>query len=224
VHAPLTLALLAWALAPVLAQTRSVPGASDRAPDPPDAQLSGVVTAGAAPLAGVRVTVFRPDLSFFRETRTAADGSYEFAPLPRTTLRVGFAQPGLAYVEQSALSSAGANVLSPALGPEAEIGSWDVIGDTAPETFDATDIGVLLPDGRLFFCHDTTNPILFDPLTGQKELGTSSSGAQGCMNSTLLDDGSVLLLGGQDGAAPGSFVNGILGYAPIRIEYELPSQ
>jgi hypothetical protein len=43
------------------------------------------------------------------------------------------------------------------------------------------------------------------------------------MNSTLLDDGSVLLLGGQDGAAPGSFVNGILD-APIRIEYELPSQ
>jgi hypothetical protein len=29
------------------------------------------------------------------------------------------------------------------------------------------------------------------------------------MNSTLLDDGSVLLLGGQDGAATGSFVNGI---------------
>ena len=37
-----------------------------------------------------------------------------------------------------------------------------------PGRFDATDIGVLLPDGRVFYCHDTTDPIVFDPRTGNK--------------------------------------------------------
>ena len=33
-----------------------------------------------------------------------------------------------------------------------------VIGDTAPEFFDATDMGILTADGRIFYCHACCSP------------------------------------------------------------------
>jgi len=175
------------------------------------ADLSGSVLelGTSAPLPATRVTAFTPSLSFFRETRSDANGDYAFTNLPSGALQIGFARRGYGYQEVSVVLSSGPNALDAVLETESEIGQWNVIGDTLPEVFDATDIGVLLPSGWVMYCHDTTDPILFNPTTGEKLLPPESGSEQGCMNSTLLTDGSVLIVGGSDGVAPGDFVNGI---------------
>ncbi len=93
--------------------------------------------------------------------------------------------------------------------PETHPGSWDIVGNTLPEFFDATDIGILLPDGTVFFCHDTVDPIRFNPVTGEKTFPGGSNAEQGCMNATVLEDGRLIMIGGQDGSDPGDFVNAI---------------
>lgn len=179
-------------------------------PLPLDATLVGSITeAGGVPVGRARVTLFRPDLSFFREVRSRADGSYAMPFVPSGAFRLGVAKPGRQYQEVAASLASGRNVRNFVLAPESALGQWAVIGNTLPEMFDATDIAALRPDGTILYCHDTIDPILFDPRTGTKTFPPSSSSAQGCMNVTLLEDGSLLLCGGQDGAAPGSFVNGI---------------
>jgi hypothetical protein len=127
--------------------------------------------------------------------------------VPRGRYRVGCAALGFDYVEvDEAVAVAGAQ-RDFALQPESHPGRWDTIGDTLPETLDATDMAVLLPDGRILYCHDTIDPILFDPLTGAKGFPSGSGLPQGCMNTTLLEDGRAILIGGQDGADPLLFRN-----------------
>ncbi len=176
-----------------------------------DARLSGSVSelVGGAPVAGARVTLFLADLSFFREVRSLANGSFAFGPLPQGSFRLGVAATTYDYDERLVTLTAGTNQVAVVLRDETEDGRWDVIGNTEPELFDATDIAILLPDGWILYCHDTVDPVMFDPRTGAKILPPGSWSAQGCMNATLLADGSVLMVGGQDGEDAGDFVNGI---------------
>lgn len=176
------------------------------------AAVGGVVRELAAPgdpVAGARMTLFTPGLSFFRETRSGPAGDYTFANVLAGTYRLGCAAVGRQYAEPGVTVPAGGLTRNFSLVPENETGSWDIIGDTGEEFFDATDIALLLPDGRTFYCHDTTDPVLFDPVSGASTLASASGSPQGCMNGSLLEDGSVILAGGQDGEDPGSFVNGI---------------
>ncbi len=53
-------------------------------------------------------------------------------------------------------------------GPETEPGRWVTIGSTVPEFLDATDIADLQPGGSIYYCHDSTDPIRFDPVTDQQ--------------------------------------------------------
>ena len=181
------------------------------APPTGTGDLSGLVTlqSGGAPVADARVTLFTPDLAFFSEERTATDGSYAFPAVPAGGYRLGVAAPGLEYQELPLALAPGAQTQDFSLEPETHPGAWQTIGDTLPETFDATDIGVLRPDGTILYCHDTTDPIVFDPVALTKALPPSSGSEQGCMNSTLLAGGEAILVGGQQGADPGSFVNAI---------------
>lgn len=175
------------------------------------ATVSGFVTqsGGGQPVPNARVTLFRVDLSFFRETRTTGAGSYLLSNVPPGAYLLGVAIPGFDYREISITLPSGTTQSSFALLPESEPGRWDTIGDTLPELFDATDIGALRPNGTVLFCHDTVDPIVFDPVTGAKVFPAGSGTEQGCMNTTLLADGSVLIVGGQNGSAPGSFTNAI---------------
>jgi hypothetical protein len=52
------------------------------------------------------------------------------------------------------------------LGLDLHPGAWTVVGSTGPETFGGTNSGSLLADGRVFYCHDATDPIVFDPQDG----------------------------------------------------------
>ncbi len=171
--------------------------------------VSGLVQSGGAPVANARVTVFAPSLETFHETRTASDGTYSLTGIPDGPMQLGVAALGLAYEEVPVTVSAVPQVRDFDLGPETEPGSWDVIGNTLPELFDATDIGILLGDGTVFFCHDTVDPIRFDPVSGEKTFPAGSPAEQGCMNGTLLAGGQIIMIGGQDGSDPGDFVNGI---------------
>jgi len=155
------------------------------------------------PVPGARVTLFTGDLSFFREARSDASGAYLFAGVPPGSYRLGAAALGFDYQEVAVAPDARVLVRRFLLAPESQPGAWSVIGDTGSQFLDASDIGALLPlDGTVMLCNDSTAPILFDPRTGQRALGPDSGFAQGCMNTTLLADGSVLFVGGQDDAAP----------------------
>ncbi len=171
--------------------------------------VGGTVTAAGQPIAGARVTLFTPTLADFAERRTGPGGGYSFGAVPSGTYRLGVASRGWQYQEVEVIVGAGTVVRDFVLAPESEPGAWTVIGNTLPEFFDATDIAVLLRDGRVFFCHDTTDPLIFDPVTGAKFFPAGSMSEQGCMNGSLLPDGRVIMVGGQDGASPGSFMNAI---------------
>ena len=174
--------------------------------------LAGSIGQSAVPqnvVANARMTLFTPDLAFFREARSGASGDYTFADVPPGTYRLGCAAVGYDYVETEIAVPAAGGTQDLALGTLTQPGRWDTIGNTLPEFLDATDIALLLPDGRIFYCHDTTDPLLFDPATGQKSFPSASPSEQGCMNGSLLLDGKVIMVGGQDGADPGSFRNAI---------------
>lgn len=169
-----------------------------------------VIYSGTGSAAGdVRMTLFRTDLSFFREMRTDAAGEFLFAGVPAGGYRLGAAKRGSEYAESAVTISSAPLDKDFVLVPETHPGSWTVIGNTLPENLDATDIGYVRTDGTVLYCHDTTDPILFDPVTGQKSFPAASGTPQGCMNGTHLADGGLLFAGGQDGAAPGSFTNAI---------------
>lgn len=152
-----------------------------------------------APVANARVTLFAPALTAFHETRSDGAGTYALT-LPPGSYRLGVSAVGFAYVEVEQRVDAAGAARDFLLDPETHAGRWDVVGNTNPEPLDATDIVFLLPDGWLFYCHDTQDPILFDPVTGTKILPAGSSTDQGCTHGTLLEDGALINIGGQEGA------------------------
>jgi hypothetical protein len=170
-----------------------------------DAPVQGVATLNGQPVSGARVTLFVPSLVSFREARTDAQGAYLFPSVPAGDYSLGIASRGLGYQETPVSVAASPVTQNFALAAETEPGRWDIIGTTAPEFFDATDIAILTPQGRILFCHDTIDPVLFDPVTGQKTFPPGSGLAQGCMNASLLPDGRICMAGGQEGDDPGNF-------------------
>ncbi len=149
-------------------------------------------------IAGARVTLFSLDLTTFREVRTDAGGNYVVTDVPPGTYRTGASLPRYAYDEVPVTVDASGAIVDFLLGPDTHLGRWSVIGDTAPEAFGASNSGTLQTDGKVIFCHDTLDPVVFDPKTGAKTFPPSSPSWQGCHMTTLLSDGAVLFVGGQN--------------------------
>ena len=141
----------AWLIPTVAASANTVSGEVRLAASPND------------PLPNARITIFTPSLSFFAEARTDASGAFSIGGIPDGPYEVGCAAMRHDYVQDTVAIGPSGLQYDFELDPESHIGQWDIIGTTAPEFLDATDIAVLLPDGNLYFCHDTTDPILFDP-------------------------------------------------------------
>lgn len=177
--------------------------------------MAGIVTgivrqAGGSqdPIPDARVTLFDPALTFFKEMRTDVTGAYTMEGVPAGSYQLGASALRFEYVESAAVVTVGPDAFDVFLGPETETGYWEVIGDTLPEFLDGTDIGFLRPDGTIFYCHDTMDPLVFDPVTGEKSFPAGSPTAQGCMNGTVLEDGRILVAGGNTGG-PANFQDAV---------------
>src|SRR3989338_8298973 len=118
----------------------------------PAQTVSGLVQIGTNPVAGARVTLFNADTSDFREIRSAGDGSFSFSPVSGA-YRLGVAFLGRQYQELNV--AGGQTGIAATLAPETQPGRWDIILSSAPELLGGTNSAVLMPDGRIIYCHNT---------------------------------------------------------------------
>lgn len=163
------------------------------------ATLSGVVASAGldpSPLPGARVILFDSDLTVFFEARAGWMGRYRLEA-PPGNYRIGVAALDYGYQEQSVTLLMADVQLDFALDAESEPGVWETIGDTAPEEFGGSNSGSVLADGTLLFCHNTRDPVRFDPVSRTKTFPADSLDYQGCSAITLLGTGELLFVGGQ---------------------------
>ena len=169
--------------------------------------LTGTVTDElGAPVADARVTLFNADTTLFWETRTDANGLYLIDNLPGggPYLFFGVAKPGKAYFQNATTGIVGTVVHDATLAPETEPGDWETIMNS-PEPLGGTDLGVLMPDGSIYYCHNTKDPFYFLPTENDTSFAKGSLFAQGCVAPALLLNGQVLFAGGtleEDGYGP----------------------
>ncbi|MEO6759497.1 MAG: galactose oxidase-like domain-containing protein, partial [Saprospiraceae bacterium] len=162
--------------------------------------LTGTITnATGMPLANTRVTLFTGDTTMFWETRTDASGQYLFENLPAggPYLFFGAAKPGFEYFESATPGIIGTIVLDAQLLPETNTGLWNTIVDS-PEPLGGTDLGVLLSDGRIYYCHSTKDPFVFDPALNDTISIPGDTKVQGCVAPKLMWNGNVIMAGGTE--------------------------
>lgn len=153
-------------------------------------------------IAQARVTLFTPDLQYFREARTDSSGNFQFSDIASGTHQLGVAARGYEYQERSVALSIPSVSENFFLSSEVNGGRWTIIGNTDPELLDGSGSGNLLASGEMFFCHDTIDPIMFDPVSRRKWYPPSSGTPQGCHIVTLNTDGGMFLTGGSMGGNP----------------------
>lgn len=185
------------------------------------AVVSGRIAAGAAPAAQARVTLFTADVSNFRESRSAADGSFRFESVPAGAYRLGVAFRGWEYDERTVAVETADRALDISLVPETNSGAWQTLGRFQHDTFGGTNSGVLLPSGRILYCHDTRDPAIFDPATAAVDLPPASPRTQGCHAVRLLQDGTVIYVGGADVPVYGPGTKQVKRFDPARSTWEV---
>jgi hypothetical protein len=190
-------------------------GGSDDVPPLPceGAGISGrVVDDGGGAVVGGRVTVTAGD-GAVTAARTDGMGRYAVGDLEPGQHVVGASARDLAYVERTIDVADACAEADLTLGPETEPGRWEDLGDPG-EPFGGTNSAVLLPDGRIMMCHDTRDPVIVDPVTGELTRPGQSPRIQGCHAVTVLSDGRVLYVGGADQEVYGPGTTQVKSYDP----------
>jgi hypothetical protein len=180
--------------------------------------VTGTVTSGGNPITGARVTV-EDTGGGFSEVRSAAGGGYSIA-LPAGIYTLGVSARGLGYVEREITVTTDCATQDVSLGLETEPGRWEDLGDPG-DTFGGTNSGVLLPDGRMMFCHDTMDPLVYDPTSGAKSYPEGSGRIQGCHAVTLRPDGKVMYVGGADQPVYGPGTPQVKTFDPVMSEWTI---
>jgi hypothetical protein len=178
------------------------------------AKITGKVTgAGGTGVASARVTLVAA--ASFKEVRSDPTGAFVVDAVAAGSYTLGVSAPGLEYKE-SALTVGAADVTAPAisLGPETNVGKWDDIVDPG-ERLGGTNSGVLLPDGRLLYCHNTIDPVIVDPAAGTVVRAASSGKIQGCHAVTLMNDGRLIYVGGTDREVYGPGIRTVKTFDPV---------
>ena len=157
--------------------------------------ISGTVTAQSLPVTDARVTLFNSDTTFFLEKRTNLIGNYTLSAIPSGNYTLGIAKTGQEYFDTLITLNASVSNLNVTLAAESHKGNWDVIM-ISPEPLGGTDLGVLMPDGRIFYCHDTEDPFYFDPQLNDTISVIGSNAIQGCVGPIMNNDGNLWFFGG----------------------------
>lgn len=157
--------------------------------------ITGNVTVQSLPVQDARITLFNSDTTFFLEERTTISGDYTFSGIPSGIYTIGFAKLNEEYVDTLITISASVSNLNIALMPESQKGVWDVIM-ISPERLGGTDLGVLMPNGKIFYCHDTEDPFYFDPEANDTVAVLGDTAIQGCVGPILNNDGKLWFFGG----------------------------
>lgn len=154
-------------------------------------------------LPGARITLFNGLQSYFQEERTNLAGAFSFSNIPDGTYFLGVEKIGKDYLEQQITLPV--DSLNITLQAESNPGSWEVIVQS-PEPLGGTDLGVLLPDGRIYYCHNTKDPFYFDPILNDTIAAFGSDSIQGCVGPLLEPGGKVWFVGGtlQEVYGPGT--------------------
>ena len=156
-----------------------------------------VIDIGGAPVANARVTIFLADTTNFYETRTNGNGVYLLENLAPYDFIFGVAKPGFAYFQNTTTGIVGTVVHNAQLAPETQPGVWTTIMNS-PEPLGGTDLGVLMPDGSIYYCHNTKDPFAFDPIANDTITVPGDTKVQGCVATKLLWNGQVIMAGGTD--------------------------
>ncbi|MBA3457040.1 MAG: DUF1929 domain-containing protein [Deltaproteobacteria bacterium] len=197
-------------------------GGDDTAPPLacPGPGVTGTVSDDSGnPLADARVTV-AVGAGYFG-TRSDAQGRFEVSQLVTgTAYTVGASVRDRAYVEREIVASEPCAHVELALPAETHLGSWDNLGDPG-EPFGGTNSAVLLPDGRVMMCHDTRDPVLFDPVARTSEPALASPGLQGCHAVVVMPSGRVTYVGGTNVDVFGPGTQTVKNYDPVADRWEV---
>jgi hypothetical protein len=146
--------------------------------------ISGTITYDNLQLAlGARVTIINSDTTLFQEIRSDASGYFKFSNLSNGTYTIGVADPGRNFEDTTITLSSPVNNLIFSLEEETHSGEWNIIVNS-PQALGGTDLGILLPDGKIFYCHDTEDPFLFDPSKNQVITIMGDDSTQGFIGGT----------------------------------------
>ena len=172
------------------------------------------------PVVNARVTFYSPDTLQFWETRTDANGKYLFNNLPFIPYPwLDVAAPGKEFYQINTGGWIDTFVWDVILFPETHKGEWEVIMQS-PEPLGGTDLGLLMPDGSIYYCHNTKDPFFFLPEENDTTAAPGHNQVQGCVAPALLEDGKVLFAGGTLQEIYGPGTNKIKTFDPLTGQWQ----
>lgn len=157
--------------------------------------IKGMITGQTQIISGARVTLFNSDTTYFIEERSDDFGMFYFSNVSAGAYKIGVAKSNYNYKESNVVINENIENFNFDLEPETEKGRWDVI-IKSPEPLGGTDLGILMPDGKIYYCHDTKDPFYFDPMSNDTLSVMGSDSIQGCVGPVLLADSTVWFFGG----------------------------
>ena len=126
------------------------------------------------------MTLFSESLETFQEAWTGDEGNYRIAEMSAGIIRFGVAPPPGYDYENFELSIGPSDAMRDvSLQPESHPGRWAIVDSTLPDFLDATDIALLTPEGKVFYCHSTDDLAVFDPVPGESHFPQGSGTEQG---------------------------------------------
>ena len=149
------------------------------------------------PVVNARVTIFLSDTSAFREARTDANGIYTFENVEPYNFIFNVAARNYELHQSVTTAITGLVIHNAELEKETNAGSWTTVVE-APEPLGGTDLGILLPNGHTYYCHNTKDPFAFNPITGDTLMVAGDIKVQGCVAPKLLWNGNIIMAGGTE--------------------------
>ncbi|MEO5906346.1 MAG: hypothetical protein ABIQ11_06450, partial [Saprospiraceae bacterium] len=178
--------------------------------------LTGTITdEQGLPVENARITAFNNDTTIFYEARTDINGKYfmNIAEQGGIYLFFGVADLGKEYFQNATTGIIDTTIHDAVLEQETNPGDWEIIMDS-PEPLGGTDLGVLMPDGSIYYCHNTKDPFYFIPAENDTVFAKGHDKAQGCVGPVLLSDEKILFAGGTDMEIYGPGTNRVKTFDP----------